>query len=160
MKAKILLLLLLAGNYLVSGQSVAPVLLASCTGGASLQDASIFWSSGELTITTMTGATNQITQGFWQPEMTLFTNTNGPLLSENGIECWPNPVSDRLHIAFNLGTPVDISLFNLEGRLLYKEPSVASRYELRMDSWPASIYFLRFTTPDGKWIQTKKIVKQ
>lgn len=159
MKKKFLLLLL-AGNYLASGQSVAPVLLGSSTGEGDLPNTHIFWTCGELSVATLTNATNQITQGFWQPEVTMFTSVNSPLQAEYGIECWPNPVSDALQITFNFGNPVDIALFSLDGRLLFKESSIASGHLVSMSPWPASMYLLRFTTTDGNWILTQKIIKQ
>lgn len=160
MKKKFLLLFL-AGNYLASGQSVSPVLLGSSTGEGNLPNAHIYWSSGELAVATLDGTTNQITQGFWQPEVIdVVSSVNGPMQAEYGIECWPNPVSNVLQITFNFGNPVDIALFSIEGRLLFKESAVSSGHVVPMALWPASMYLLRFTTTDGNWILTQKIVKQ
>ncbi len=160
MKIKFLLLLL-AGNYLATAQLVSPVLLGSSTGEGNLPNAHIFWTCGELSVATLTNATNQITQGFWQPEVIdLVSSVNGPLQTEYGIECWPNPVSNTLQITFNFGNPVDIALFSLDGRLIFKESSVTSGHVLSMAPWPASMYLLRFTTTEGDWILTQKIIKQ
>lgn len=157
---KLILLLLLAGSCLATGQSVVPVLLGSGTGNGSLTNARIFWSLGELSVATLTSPANQITQGFWQPDLAKFTGTNAPLQVEYGITCLPNPVSDALLITFDSDKPVRLALFSVEGRLLYEEPSVASGYVLPIASWPAALYVLQFATTDGAWILTQKIVKQ
>lgn len=160
MKNYLLLLLMAVGGF-ATGQSAAPVLLASCTGGGDGPgNSTLFWSVGELAVHTLVGAPFQITQGFWQPELVTFTSANEPLQAEYGISCWPNPVSDALQIRMTLEKPVQVFLYSLDGRLLLQETSIGNGYALSMAALPASLYLLRFSTEDGRWICTQKIVKQ
>lgn len=145
---------------LAVGQSVTPVLLGAGTGNGASNAARIFWSVGELSVSTLTAPANQITQGFWQPNLAKFTSTNAPLQAEYGIACWPNPVSDALHITFNLEKPLRLTLFSLDGRLLLQESAITSGHSLSLSSLPSSVYLLRFDTDDGAWILTQKVVKQ
>lgn len=157
---KHVLFLLLAASAAASGQSVAPVLLGSATSSGAVASARLFWSVGEPAVATLAGPSNQITQGFWQPEVVVFTGTNAPLQAEFRITCLPNPVSDVLRITFKGEHPVHIDLFSVDGRLLYRELAITSGHVLPMASLPASMYWLQFTTVDGAWIMTQKIVKQ
>ena len=155
-----LLLLLLAGTYQAIGQSVTPVLLGAGTSDGGQANVRIFWSVGELSTTTLTSAANQITQGFWQPDVAKFTGANAPFQDEYAINCLPNPVSNDLYITLKGDQPVCLALFSPDGRLLYRESSISNGHVLSMAPWPAALYWLQFSTADGAWILTQKIVKQ
>jgi hypothetical protein len=158
---KNLLFLFLAISGFAAGQSTAPVLLATCTGGGTGPgNTSLYWSVGELTVSTLVGSPYQITQGFWQPEVVDFTSANEPLQAEYGISCRPNPVVDALQITFTLEKPINVALYSLDGRLLLQQSNIESGHVLSLAHLPASLYLLQCTTEDNKWILTQKIVKQ
>lgn len=59
----------------------------------------------------------------------------------------PNPVSDFLQIQIDGNDQWDISLYDLQGRLRYRQ-TVSGSQTVQLNDWPAGLYLLR-ATADG-----------
>lgn len=78
---------------------------------------------------------------------------------EAPIVVYPNPTSDIIYLYSTFNNLKDIALYNIYGQLLSTIPVLEGTYRLNLSKYPAGIYFLRLTTPDGE-IQSIKIMKQ
>ena len=69
----------------------------------------------------------------------------------------PNPAGDFLQIQINDNEKWDISLFDLRGKLLYRQV-VSGSQTIDVGEWPAGQYVLRAVS--GGRIYTRKMIKQ
>jgi len=76
----------------------------------------------------------------------------------SGIDIFPNPVSEILHIKFSNGiVPIQINLIDLYGRELTLFKNItSSELNLNVENYKAGLYFLHFYLNDGR-ILSKKI---
>ena len=73
------------------------------------------------------------------------------------IKLYPNPSSSNIYFEHNLGSKITaISLYNLNGKLIYKEMG-SNLKSLNLESYLEGIYFLQLETKEGNtW---KKVIK-
>jgi hypothetical protein len=80
------------------------------------------------------------------------------------LSVYPNPVSDRLNISFNLPGPelVVIEIYNMNGQLVYQAAETANNGQnmqtISLSKLPSGIYTLRLSSENGLNI-LKKVVK-
>lgn len=77
------------------------------------------------------------------------------------IAIWPNPVCENLTIRVNSDelANVHLQLFDAQGHLLERNDRqpVNSAFEMQMNARPNGLYFLHFSSPDGKPLGSRKI---
>lgn len=146
----------------VSAQTSSPEIVSSA--GETFQGSStqIDWTLGELAITTIQNASQQITQGFHQPNYTITSVDKLP--QEIGeIKIYPNPTSDRIEMKLNFVQRiyVKIQLIDLSGKLIWSEEKTGSQIEQVIDIVNLSNgnYFLNLLIDDNQFSQTFKIQK-
>jgi len=67
-----------------------------------------------------------------------------------GLNLYPNPASDKINIEFELlrNSPLTMEVVDIYGQLIQQEKFSLTqnsfRYELKVDTWGAGIYYLRF----------------
>jgi hypothetical protein len=73
------------------------------------------------------------------------------------FEVYPNPTNSILNIEFE-GELIEVTLRNLEGKLLSQTSVFASPISLDMTNYPSGMYLLQLTGEDH--MQTQRIIKQ
>jgi len=146
----------------ISAQKIYPQILSSSGSSYQTNTMTIDWTLGELSITTITGPSSMITQGFHQPKYII---TAVDVLSETAgkILVYPNPTSDEVNMkmTFDKTLSVRVRLVDSEGRLLWYEKYTGQNMIERafFGNLPNGNYFLNFTTDGNISKQTFKIQK-
>jgi len=161
-KIILFLLIMFIGIDNVIAQSSNPQIVASA--GETFQGnfLQIDWSLGELAITTIQNSSQQLTQGFHQPN---FAVTSIDELSQKigQIQIFPNPASSiiEMNANFDQSRNVIIQLTNLNGRLLWMTKSNGDQIKQVRDitNLPSGTYFLKFLIDENEHSQTFKIQK-
>ena len=158
------LLFLLFAMWICSGnaQSSDPEIVSSA--GETFQGNSmqIGWTLGEVAIATIQNSSQQLTQGFHQPNYMITSVIELP--AEIGqIHIFPNPTSDiiKMELNFDQIREVKIQLIDLNGRLIWTREQIGSQIEQVKDLTNLSDgnYFLNFLIDGNKYSQTFKIQK-
>jgi hypothetical protein len=128
--------------------------------GNSLQTASgatLNFTVGEILTTEVNKGAASLSQGFQQvfvEKITLDASELETAPSAN-IEVLPNPARDFLQI--NTDTPLQTTLFDLNGRQLLQQTDIENSAQLNISAIPAGTYVLRSITATGKPAQSFKI---
>ena len=139
-------------------QSLTPEVVSSTGDHFSTTSAQLSWTLGEVAIDTYAGSSNQLTQGFHQPER--------PTVSLNEIEnnisinAYPNPFNSALNIQIDeLDEQVDVIIYNAAGQEVYRDNySGNSTKSMDLSFLDTGIYMIQFKT-SSKTIKTLKIQK-
>lgn len=85
------------------------------------------------------------------------TNITEIFIEELQIEAYPNPVSDQLTLKKLTNDPIQVSVFDIRGKLIWNEMWYHSFQYIDFNNWPQGTYILTFETNDT--FITKKIIK-
>jgi hypothetical protein len=152
---KLLLLILLCGfSVVLRAQSLTPFVVS--TSGAFFSNSAGMLSTtiGELAaVTTLTGGSNILTQGFQQPWD--FT-TAIPEVHNNGLAffVFPNPSSGNFTLALNTNSDYKISMliYDVLGKTVYKRNvshlSGYASYDINLEKMAEGVYLLKVRTED------------
>lgn len=146
----------------ISAQKIYPQILSSSGNSNQTNTMTIEWTLGELSITTISGPTTMITQGFHQPRYVI---TALDEISETlgNINVFPNPTSDKVHMdmAFDKIRSVQVGLTDLNGKLLFKKKYVGQNMNesVSFGNLPNGSYIMNFILEDNNSKQTFKILK-
>ena len=162
MKITLPLLLFALGIGNANAQSSSPEIISSAGNifqGNSIQ---IDWTLGELAIATIQNSSQQITQGFHQPNYTI-TSVNELPVEIGQIQVYPNPATDliKMSINFNERKNVKTQLFDLNGRLLWTIENSGTQIEQvkNIAGLSNGTYFLHFSIEGNANSQSFKIQK-
>lgn len=156
-------LLIFASVTLTAQVTLAPSVIAAGGGYAESDNISISWTLGELAVSTLTGGSMMLTQGFQQP-FDIGVGINKDQLSWN-ISVYPNPVGDELIIRFNTEKPGSflIEIQDVTGRLVsqaqIKQVNPGDIFRLNTSSYTNGVYFLKVFTPDHNQVQVSSLRK-
>jgi PKD repeat protein len=109
-----------------------------------------------LTASNANGSDTKTEDNYIQVDTLTFIEENGNLIS---LSVFPNPVSDKLYIKLNKNyqTELSVTIFNLEGRMLFTQKLNNLENEIDMQNLEAGIYILKVF--DGKEFKVLKINK-
>lgn len=156
------LLILFPSRIYAQNNSVGPAVIASAGTRFQNNNMIIDWTLGELSIATLQGSSNVISQGFHQPRFVITTIEELPQLTGK-ITVYPNPASDlvRIEIMLDKATSVRAGLYDSNGNLLWNDEFYGQKItkSTSLKNYPQGNYFLKLV-PDGyKSAQTFKIQK-
>lgn len=87
------------------------------------------------------------------------SNTTANFVSQSIIvEAYPNPVKGVLQIVHNIVGATDISLLDINGKIVYQNMSISKTQQIDVSNLAKGIYFLKFQ--NDQITRTLKIVKQ
>jgi hypothetical protein len=154
------LLFCLAACFIVNlsvAQSLAPEVIA--TSGTSFNNGTsqLDWTLGEPATLTHNTGSNNLTQGFHQPNLSVTAiNT---LETTFSVTIFPNPSTDYIQIHFkDLKTNVTIELFSSDGKLLESKKINNNEIRLDMTSYKAGAYLLSVKDEHSK-IKNYQVIK-
>lgn len=146
----------------ISAQKVYPQILSSAGNSNQTNTMTIEWTLGELSITTISGPTAMITQGFHQPRYVI-TAINEISKTLGKINVFPNPTSDKvnMNMTFDKIRSVQVGLTDLNGKLIIKKKYVGQNIDESMsfDSLPNGSYIMNFILDDNNSKQSFIILK-
>lgn len=156
MKKHLLIVGLIAGT-ISYGQSVSPQVVASSGDFFTTTSAQLSWTLGEIMTETYTQSSNQITQGFHQPE--LKTNTVEEY-SDLTVSLYPNPTTSQVVLTIPENqSEVMVSIYDVLGNKVLNERYVGNGPQsIDLTSLPNGIYFMDLRNENGL-IKTIKIQK-
>lgn len=165
MRKKILFILLgaMTAGTTYGQMELAPSVLASAGGYGEGSSITLSWTLGELAVTTLSGNTMILTQGFQQPA--IWGVGINRMESGTEISVFPNPVMDELNILFNTGLPGDfiLEVQDVTGRMIsqlqYGQVRPGDRVILNMSEYLSGIYFLQIRSSDGKQVHVSGLRK-
>jgi hypothetical protein len=159
-----LLIIFLINSICIYGQkhSIRPEVISAAGSRFQASSMIIDWTLGELSINTLQGSLNVVSQGFHQPGY-LVTKIEEFLGFAGKINVFPNPVSDQIQIEMTFEKPlsVQVRLFDAGGKILCND-MYHGQHILESKSFknfPGGSYFLNFITNGNKSVQTFKIQK-
>ena len=128
------------------------------TTGASLKDGSyqFDYSIGEISITTLTGSSNFITQGVLQPQVK-FLNPQCEII--NGpMQTFPNPTRDKFRMVGQYDWITGYHIYAADGKLV-RIASFFNNY-INLSNLPAATYFIKLYPSCDNKFKVLKVVKQ
>jgi hypothetical protein len=141
-------------------QSITPQVIATTGGHGASANAQLSWTVGEVAVTTLSGGTSMITQGFHQTYDIATMVEESPAGME--LRVYPNPTSDVVQV--NLSGSHDqlsLTLHDISGRLVYSMQisADAQAVVVPMEACVAGTYVLRIFSNDATMNHAYRIVK-
>lgn len=156
-------LCLSSGISLAQGAETC-IQVISATGLSATQGGLSFsYTVGEPVITTLTGNTRKLTQGFHQPELCKVVSTNDLDLAAWNIEVFPNPTADALTVRFSheKGAQLRANVFNSLGQVMLSDQSLNQPSGSGVDcaSWQPGVYILQLQDPVTHRVASVRFVR-
>lgn len=121
------------------------------------------YTVGEPVITTLTGNSGKLTQGFHQPELCKLVATKDFDLTAWDIEVFPNPTADALTVRFSneKGSALRASIFNMLGQVMLSDQALTQPGGTRIDcaAWQPGVYFLQLQDPSTLGVASVRFVR-
>jgi hypothetical protein len=157
MKNKFLIALFMMISAGISAQQV----ISSAGTHATGTNVQLSWTVGETMISSFTGSSAIITQGFHQGKLTV-TAIEPIVLSGVTLNVFPNPVNDKLNISFSdfMESKYSFSITDANSRLIFSGKATENPQPVDMNSVTPGVYFIKVEIPTEKRWQVFKIVKQ
>jgi hypothetical protein len=140
-------------------QSLTPTVVSSTGDYYVGSAATLSWTLGEVVTDTYIGTSNQLTQGFHQPDLRFSLIED--LAPEMTLNLFPNPTNGLVsfEVKNNL-SPLNVAVLDPAGRIVYTSVYAAETIlQIDMSAYANGIYFMQVTTESNQKIKTLKIEK-
>ena len=121
------------------------------------------YTVGEPVITTLSGDTRKLTQGFHQPELCTVVSTKDFDLADWDIEVFPNPTANVLTVRFSnaKGNTLRASVFNLLGQAMLTNRPLTQPEGSRLDcaAWQPGVYILQLQDPSTSGVASVRFIR-
>ena len=162
MKSKLLLLLISFALSKIDAQTLSPEVIATSGNTMTTNNLQLDWTLGEVAITTLLNNSQQITQGFHQPNY-IITSVDEPSIEIANVNVFPNPTIERIEIkiSFNEVQSIRTSLYDINSRIIWTKDDFGQEIHRieNIQHLPIGSYFLNITSIDNQYSQTFKIQK-
>ena len=149
-------------HFATYAQSSVHEVVATAGNSNQTNNIQIDWTLGEVAISTLSGSSSLLTQGFHQPNY-IITATKQLPTDWGDIKIYPNPTADQLNINFMLlkKEKVELVLFDLAGKIIQKNTFVGQKInkKISLSAIPSGTYFLSMKIGNQTFSQTHKIQK-
>ncbi|MEM7038661.1 MAG: T9SS type A sorting domain-containing protein [Bacteroidota bacterium] len=140
----------------VRAQSLAPEVLATAGASDSAAAGQLHWTAGEAVINTLTAGGNILTQGFHQTQLTVTALEES---TPEGLEVFPNPVSETLFLRSGQPLNAKIELVDMHGRVVRTREIVdAHQQTLDVRALSEGTYILNVHGTTYSWKGSWKIL--
>ena len=152
---QVLVFILLLQGFWASGQYVANTI------GAEFEVAGTYhaYSIGEPWVEKITDGTNQVTEGFFQPELMALGLSEEALSPAVGLKAFPNPAQGAVSISLEKRIIQRIRVYDVGGNMLQEIQVNIQQAVLDVSSYAPGFYFLEVFTNDSPKGIRLKIVK-
>lgn len=120
------------------------------------------YTVGEPVVTTLSGTSRIVTQGFHQPELGIVAVHDLDLLEWN-IEVFPNPTADVLTVRFSdeQGSALRATVFNLLGEVMLSGQQLTQPDGSRLDcsAWQPGVYLLQLQDPTTSGVAFVRFIR-
>lgn len=140
-------------------QSVTPQVVATSGDYYNGSSANLSWTLGEVAIDTYVGSSNQLTQGFQQPEIRFSELEN--FAQDLVVSLYPNPATSlvNLQIANNSET-LQLQMYDASGKLILSGIYVSNEnHPIYLTGLADGFYLLKISSPTSGLLKTLKIQK-
>jgi hypothetical protein len=157
-------LILSMATFACSGsfaQSITPQVIATTGGHGVSANAQLSWTVGEVAVTTLSGGSNMITQGFHQTYDIATMIEDSP--TDMALNVYPNPTSDVVQVSLSGShDQLSLTLHDIAGRMVYSMQISADVQSVvvPMESYTSGTYVLRIFSTDAIVNHAYRIVKQ
>ena len=159
--ASTILVLSVQLHHSAQAQSITPQVVATTGGHGSGTNVQLSWTLGEVAVTTLSGSSATITQGFHQTyDITTLVEESPDGLA---VSIYPNPATDVINIGFEGTFPqLTISLHDMNGKLVHTSNVApeSSHAHVAVDAIASGTYLLRIFSQSGSVAHTYRIIKQ
>jgi len=166
MKKYLILSCIFFSFFVARSQSITPEVIATAGDYFVGSNATLSWTLGEVITETVSNGNYTLTQGFQQPHYNITSIPNDPNIKNDpigDINIYPNPVGDQLNVSFKdmKQDNIIITLFDMSGKILVNDiaENTTAIKQLNMSNVAKGNYIIRFTTKDGKFLKSFKVVK-
>ena len=135
-------------NYSVvknNGSSYAwNIINGTQSGGSTTNAISVLWSATSNTgeVNVIETVNKQCVSVNTKLAVTLETIDVKKIHGESGIQVYPNPATDKLHVNLNGESILDLTLTDLSGKLILQNSTISNENTLNISEIPAGIYIL------------------
>jgi len=152
-------LLLFCGSASSFSQQLTPQVVASSGDYFVGASSTLSWTLGEIAIDTYVGTSNQLTQGFQQPEINFLEIED--LDSEISMSVYPNPTSAEFNFEVKDNSEIlTIQILDASGKLIYADTySGNSIKKIDLTNYADGLYLLQVSSPEKGLLKTLKIQK-
>jgi hypothetical protein len=114
------------------------------SGGSTTNAISVLWSATSNTgeVNVIETVNKQCVSANTKLAVTLETIDVKKIHGESGIQVFPNPATDKLHVNLNGESILDLSLTDLSGKLILQKSTISNENTLNISEIPAGIYIL------------------
>ena len=158
MKRLLLIILSIIGTSAISAQVFSPHVIASA--GTSFTTASVRmeFTIGEVVISTLTGSSNVLTQGFHQPQISImgvesFTN-------EYSFHLYPNPTEQYVTIESSKEDEMRVHIYDCNGKVIQVSNIFLQKVTMNIELLSAGAYFMVITTKAGIPLHSYTVIKK
>jgi len=153
------LIIVLLFSFMASAQTVL-YKTSFAPGGGSAETATrkIVYTTGEIFVAEADAPGRHLSEGFVNPDLVALLDAENyaPL---PGVEIYPNPVKDILHIRLETGGNYEIYIFDLTGKELYRHHLNGNRWDVDMRNYRNGFYLLSIVDRENKRMTSIKIQK-
>jgi hypothetical protein len=140
-------------------QSLTPTVVSSTGEYYVGSAATLSWTLGEVVTDTYNGTSNQLTQGFHQPDLRFSILED--LATEMTLHLFPNPTNGLVSFEIkNNFDALNVAILDPAGRIIYTSTYAAqSVLQIDLSTYANGIYYMQVTTESNQKIKTLKIEK-
>lgn len=137
-------------------QSLTPEVVGSSGDNFSASATELSWTLGEISIETYNGSSNQITQGFHQPENGIVSVDE--LVGNFTFNAYPNPFNSNVFIQTD-SKQFNLTIFDVVGNQIIHQSFVSSDFiSMDLSDLSPGIYLFQFSQ-ESEVVQTIKVQK-
>ena len=155
---KLLLIMGVAGVSSISAQVLSPQVIASAGNSFSSASARMEYTIGEVVTSTLSGASNTLTQGFQQPEIKILAVENYTDLYTFNL--YPNPTEQFVTIESSKEDEMQVHIYDGNGKAIQVSGIFSKKVTMNIELLAAGAYFMVITTKAGAPLHSYTVIKK
>ncbi len=142
----------------LSSQSLSPEVVATSGNSFSSPNVQIDFTIGEVTTSTLSGGSNNLTQGFHQPEIHFFSVDQNK--DEFTFSLYPNPTEQFVTVASTTETEMKVRIYSASGESIEVSSVFTKTITLDLQLMACGSYIMVITDVSGKPLKSYTIIKK
>jgi hypothetical protein len=142
----------------LSAQSLSPELVATSGKSYSSANSTMEYSLGEVVTSSLTDGSNQLTQGFHQPEIHFFSIEKET--SEFTFSLYPNPTDQYVTVASTTEAELQVHIYAASGQAIEMSQVFTQQITLDLQTMVSGSYIMVITDASGNRLKNYTIIKK